>query len=212
VKAHQFPAERRAGVILAAGASARMGRDKALLPFGRETLLSAAIRSLRPFTEVVLVITGENAESLKPIVIAESAEMVINPQANKGQFSSLRAGLRAVLERRIESSIVTHVDRPPASSTTLNTLLAAFKAASSRPIDTRAWTIVPDVNGVHGHPIIVGREMMNAFLAADADQTARDVEHSLPGRVEYVSVQDENVIRNVNTPEDYRVLLDSLAP
>jgi len=64
-----------AGVILAAGASTRMGRDKALLPWHSGTFLSAAIRALQASTELVIVVAGANAANLEPIVDAEAAFM-----------------------------------------------------------------------------------------------------------------------------------------
>src|ERR1051325_9520614 len=69
-----------AGVVLAAGASSRMGRDKALLPWRDGTFLSTAIRALQPATELVLVVAGANAPMLEPIANAYAAFMVINPE------------------------------------------------------------------------------------------------------------------------------------
>ena len=68
-----------AGVILAAGASSRMGRDKALLSWQGKTFLLGAIQALRPLTEFVVVVAGENEANLAPIVNAEAAFLVRNP-------------------------------------------------------------------------------------------------------------------------------------
>src|SRR5437763_13732257 len=86
-----------AGVILAAGSSSRMGQDKALLPWGGGTFLSSAIEALQPFTELVIVVAGENEANLAPIVYADAAYLVRNPKPEDGQFSSLRVGLVSVL-------------------------------------------------------------------------------------------------------------------
>jgi CTP:molybdopterin cytidylyltransferase MocA len=51
--------------------------------------------------------------------------------------------------------------------------------------------------------MVMGRDMMEAFLRAPADSTARAVREQLANRVRYVEVEDANVVRNVNTPEDY---------
>src|SRR6185437_9928149 len=90
------------GVILAAGASSRMGRDKALLAWPPEsksgTLLSAAIHALKPHTEMVVVVAGKNAASLTPIVSTLDARLVVNTAPERGQFSSLQIGLQAALD------------------------------------------------------------------------------------------------------------------
>ncbi|MGH9509443.1 MAG: hypothetical protein ACRD2M_05865, partial [Terriglobales bacterium] len=65
------------------------------------------------------------------------------------------------------------------------------------------WAVVPEFAGRHGHPIVIGREMMEAFLRAPATSSARDVKNSLPGRVAYVPVDDPLVAVNINTPEDF---------
>src|ERR1051326_7295132 len=94
-----------AGVVLAAVASSRMGRDKALLPWRDGTFLSTAIRVLQPATELVLVVAGANAAALEPIANAYAAFMVVNPEPQRGQFSSLQVGLQDVLNRGRDAAI-----------------------------------------------------------------------------------------------------------
>src|SRR5579864_6336976 len=108
-----------AGLILSAGVSSRMGRDKALLPWGNGTFLSAAIRALQPATDLVIVVAGANAENLRPIVDVQAAFLAINPDPQQGQFSSLQVGLREVLNRGRDAAIITLVDRPAAQVETV---------------------------------------------------------------------------------------------
>src|SRR5512146_2938208 len=117
------------GVILAAGESSRMGRDKALLPWRGETFLTAAIESLRPWTELVIVVAGANALALEPRVDAIGASLIVNPHPERGQFSSLQVGLQEVLSRGRDAAIVTLVDRPPAAPETIAGLRLAFLAS-----------------------------------------------------------------------------------
>jgi molybdenum cofactor cytidylyltransferase len=190
-----------AGVILAAGASSRMGRDKALLPWQNGTFLSEAIRALQPATELVIVVAGANADSLAPIVNAQAAFLVVNPDPQRGQFSSLQVGLQEVLNRGRDAAIVTLVDRPAAALATIQQIKAAFAAS-----DDQTWAIVPEYGGKHGHPIIVGREMIEAFLRAPTASTARDVEHARQPHVRYFPVDDPLVAMNVDTPEEFERL------
>jgi molybdenum cofactor cytidylyltransferase len=190
-----------AGVVLAAGASSRMGRDKALLPWRGETFLSAAIRALQPMTDLVIVVAGANADELAPIVNANAAFLVVNPNPQKGQFSSLKVGLQEVLNRGRDAAIVTLVDRPPASAAIIERLRNEFLAAGDQ-----IWAVVPEYEGKHGHPIVIGREMMSAFLNAPDSSSAREVEHSLQSHIRYVPVDDPLVAANVDTPEDFQKL------
>src|SRR5215472_15927735 len=130
-----------AGLILAAGESSRMGRDKALLPWppnahaqglASGTFLSAAIKSLILSTDFVLVVAGQNEAALAPVVYINAASMIINPDISRGQFSSLQVGLREVLNRGRDAAILTLVDRPPANARTIQKLYEAFVDALHR--------------------------------------------------------------------------------
>lgn len=200
-----------AGLILAAGQSSRMGRDKALLPWpptartpsSTETFLSAAIRSLSPSTDFVLTVAGANEASLAPIVYASGATVVVNPDPSRGQFSSLQIGVQEVLNRGRDAAIITLVDRPPAAITTVQTLREAFESA-----DQNIWAVVPEFSGKHGHPFVAGREMIERFLREAITGNARDVEHRYQDHIQYVSVSDPYVTLNINTPRDYAALVE----
>ncbi len=199
-----------AGVILAAGESSRMGSDKAMLPWppsaeGRppsnETFLSSAIRSLSLDTDFVLVVVGKNRSLLSPVIYANGADLAVNPDPSRGQFSSLQTGLQEVLSRGRDAAMITLVDRPPADRKTVELLRAAFENA---PGDI--WAIVPEFGGKHGHPYLIGREMIERFLRAPATGNARDIEHANQDHIQYVAVSDPRVAMNVNTPAEYSAL------
>ena len=188
-----------AGVILAAGESSRMGSDKALLSWSGETFLSLAIRRLSTVCDFVTVVGGKNAEILRPLVYQNAGYLVINPQPDQGQFSSLRIGLREILDRGRDSVFVTLVDRPAPAAETLELLRETF--LHSRPEQT--WAVVPEFRSKHGHPYIASREMIEEFLRAPQASTAREVEHANQSKILYVPVSDPNVTANLNTPQEY---------
>ncbi len=188
-----------------------MGRDKALLawpppaagqPPSSETFLSAAIRSLSFATEFVVVVAGKNAEAVAPVVYAEGASLVVNPDPSRGQFSSLQVGLREVLNRGRDAAMVTLVDRPPVGTATLQALHDAFESS-----EQNIWLVIPEFSGKHGHPYLLGREMIEVFLRVPATSIARDIEHEHQEHIQYVHVDDPSVVANINTPEEYAGLL-----
>jgi molybdenum cofactor cytidylyltransferase len=194
------------GVILAAGASSRMGRDKALLPWPSdsttETLLSSAIKLFLSHVDVVLVVVGKNQAALTPVAYANGASLVVNPDPDRGQFSSLRAGLHEVLNRGRDAAMITLVDRPPVRPETLAALEAAYEL---RAIESK-WAVIPEYHEVHGHPILAGREMLEAFLKAPETSNAREVLHQYESKITYLPVDDPLIAINVNTPEQYAAL------
>lgn len=184
-----------------------MGRDKALLPWPPKaatagTFLSAMIQLFDPYVDVVLVVAGANQQSIAPVAYANGASLVINPDPARGQFSSLQAGLREVLNRGRDAAMITLVDRPPVSPEAIQLLSDAFDEAL---LHSR-WAVVPEYQGKHGHPIFAGREMIEAFLRAPESSSAREVEHAHVERIAYVPVADPLIVVNIDTPEQYAEL------
>jgi len=204
------------GVILAAGASSRMGRDKALLPWppvaegtpAVNTFLGATIDLLLGHAELVIVVAGKNAAAITPVAYAHAAFLAVNRQPERGQFSSLQVGLQEVLNQGRDAAFIALIDRPPVLPGTLQKLREAFLYA-----DSDVWAVVPEVTrggqAVHGHPILVGREMIHTFLHAPVTTTAREIEHECQQHIRYVPVEDPRVGVNIDTPEDYARLANA---
>ncbi len=204
------------GVVLAAGASTRMGRDKALLPWppvaegtpAANTFLGATIDLLQQYAELVIVVAGKNAPAITPVVYAHAAFLAVNREPERGQFSSLQVGLQEVLNQGRDAAFIALIDRPPVLPNTVQQLRDTFLHAGPE-----VWGVVPQVTRgeqiVHGHPILVGREMMQAFLHAPVTATAREIEHEYQPHMRYVPVDDARLGINVDTPEDYARLASS---
>jgi molybdenum cofactor cytidylyltransferase len=200
------------GVILAAGESLRMGRDKALLPWPplgpsspdappSGTLLTSTIQALSACCDLVIVVAGKNRDALAPIVYASAAFLAVNSEPERGQFSSLQTGLQEVLNQGRDAALITLVDHPPPSGETLARLTEAFVTRTHE-----IWAVVPEFEGQHGHPIVIGREMIEAFLRVPAISNAREIEHAQQPHICYIPVNDPQVTTNVDTPQDYASL------
>jgi len=206
------------GVILAAGFSSRMGRDKALLPWppvaegipAANTFLGATIDLLQAYSELVIVVAGQNAPHVTPVVYAHGAFLAVNRQPERGQFSSLQVGVQEVLNHGRDAAFIALIDRPPVLPRTVKALREAFLYA-----EPDVWGVVPEFKRgeetVHGHPILIGRELIEAFRLAPATATARDIEHQHQKHIRYVPVDDPRLAMNVDTPEDYARLLNAEA-
>jgi molybdenum cofactor cytidylyltransferase len=206
------------GVILSAGFSSRMGRDKALLPWppvpegatAANTFLGATIDLLQIYSELVIVVAGKNEPHIMPVVYAHGGFLVVNRQPERGQFSSLQVGLQEVMNHGRDAAFISLIDRPPVLPRTMKALREAFLYA-----DADVWGVVPEVKRgdetIHGHPILIGRELITAFLSAPATATARDIEHQYQQHIRYIPVDDPRLAMNVDTPEDYARLATSEA-
>ena len=198
-----------AAIILAAGESTRMGRDKALLPWpapksdtshaGHEpTLLEAIVASARTTAPTIIVVAGANYDVISAATENLSVQVVRNLQPERGMFTSLQCGASAALNAGADAALIFHVDRPPATPSTLQRLLQAFADVKADYL-----AVVPSYRGSHGHPYIVSAGMMHKFLSASSTVNARDAMHAL-GNVMYVDCDDSSVVLNLNTLEDYK--------
>lgn len=184
---------RLAGIILAGGSSRRMGRIKALLPLDGETFLDRQIGLLAHYCSPVVVVVGEHAAEIEA-GRRRPAVTVVNPQPDRGMLSSLQCGL-ATLPEAIDYFLFIPVDLPRVSKETVEQLVQA--AGSAR-------IVIPRCNGRRGHPVLMDASLRPELLAASG--SPRDVVERHAGQVRYLDVDDEGILADVDTPEDYAAL------
>ncbi len=182
-----------AAVVLAAGASTRMGRPKALIEWRG-----------RPFYESCVALA--DAVGCEPVVVVDGAQrlasptddafvLVHNPGWERGPLSSLQVGLRAALERSTTAALVLSVDRPHVR---VQTVAALVRAHADRP---EAF-VQPSWRGQRGHPVLYPRALVEALLALPPTDTPRAVVRRpdvVKGRV-VVPLDDPAVTDNIDTP------------
>ena len=188
-----------AGVILAAGRSSRMGRSKALLrqiqsghSFVSHLIKVAGGAGLSP---ILVVGRPEDAE-LRSAIGGTAAVFIPNPDADRGQLSSLLAGLAAAEGAGADGVMVMPVDVPLISTGALTSLLRAAESP-------RARIVRAAYQGRHGHPVLFTRSVFEELRAADPAEGARAVVRAHPSRVVDVEVADAGVTLDIDTPADY---------
>ncbi len=191
-------------IILAAGRSERMGRPKALLPSGPggwTFVRRVATTVCAGGAEEALVVGRPDDEALRTEVeqLAVRVRYVENPDADRGQLSSVLAGLAAADHPGVSAVLVVPVDAPLITASTVATLLARFRAGAG-PIVRAVY------QGRHGHPVIFGRAVFDALRRADPSVGARAVLRAYAAQVVDVETADPGVVGDVDTPADYQAL------
>jgi molybdenum cofactor cytidylyltransferase len=195
-----------AGIILAAGASSRMGSPKALLEYKGELFVNRLIRILGAVADPVIVVLGYHAGAIRP-KIDRRATIVINPAPERGQLSSFQTALHAI-PRDAEGVLFTTVDCPAVHPETVTSIVTAFEQR-----EPGKFLAIPRVNFhgemKRGHPVCATRQLIGEFLALPADSQAKNVIHRhIPDTV-YVDVDDPGILADVDDPEGYRRLIES---
>jgi len=186
-------------IILAAGASARMGSPKALLRIGDETFVRRILRVLRDAglpVAVVVVRPGQKGIAAE-VAAGGFGRVVENPRADTGQLSSLVAGIDAIDGFYVDGALVTLVDVPRIS-------VAAVSALLARVQTSRAPVIRAVHEGRHGHPVIFRRELFDRLRQADPAVGAKAVMRTV--EIEDVEVHEPGIAQDVDTPADYERL------
>lgn len=191
------------GVILAAGASTRMGRPKLFLPIGHDTFLTRVGRTLlEAGVDDLVVVTGpEHAAAAEALRAAGlPARVVENPRRDEGQLSSVLAGLAVADRPGVEAVLVHLVDAPLVRPETARAVLGAFRR-------TQAPVVRPEVDGRHGHPVLFSRRVFDDLRRADPSIGAKAVVRAHAAEICDVPVDDAGACEDVDTPEDLARLL-----
>ena len=189
-----------AGVVLAAGRSSRMGRDKALLDYRGRTFLNHLVYLALPRVDELVVVLGHNAGSIaKTLPKSSRVRWVENPDYDRGMLSSLQRGLAAISTQR-DHVLWMLVDHPAVRGRTLDALVAAAAR-------TRAPLVIPRHDGQRGHPIVISREVARELLDLDQDRSPQDAVRARYPEACFLDLSDGGVLRDVDRPAEYRDLV-----
>lgn len=186
-------------LVLAAGKSTRMGQTKALLLLGAETFVSRIVRSFRAAgVEDVVVVVGHDATRVAEALsrLDPPPRIVLNPQYESGQLSSILAGLRAIDRPGVTAMLLTLVDVPLVSPETVRAVLSRYRTTSA--------AVVRPVSGSrHGHPVLIDRQLFPLLRAADAASGAKPIVRAHASGAGDVEVDDEGAFTDIDTPAEY---------
>lgn len=187
------------GLILAAGRSSRMGRDKALLAYRGKTFLNHLVYLALPRVESLVVVLGHNGPVIsESLPSSHRIRVVVNRDYDRGMLSSLQKGLESVASEA-DWILWMLVDHPAVRGRTLDALIAAANHAGT-PL------VIPRFNGDRGHPIMMSRRVAERILQMNPSASPQDAVRSYYPETRFVDVDDAGVMRDIDRPVDYRDL------
>jgi molybdenum cofactor cytidylyltransferase len=194
-----------AGIVLAAGRSSRLGRPKQLLLLEGEPLLRRTVRRvLSSSLDTVFVVVGHEGEAVRGAVADLPVRVVFNANAERGQSTSVLAGL-AALPPESEAAVFLLGDQPGIAPEVIDALIAAWR-------ETRAPVVAPRYGERTGNPVLFDRRVFSELGSVQGDTGARPVvrAHERAGDLLLVPV-DQPAPTDIDTEADYAALLAALA-
>ncbi|MDD3253481.1 MAG: NTP transferase domain-containing protein [Lachnospiraceae bacterium] len=185
------------GVILAAGASSRMGRFKPMLPVGKTTFIKKTIAAMQKAgVDPVVVVTGYRAAKLQEHIKNTGVICVCNERFYETQMlDSVKLGIEKLLGT-CDKILLTPVDVFAASDATYQKM-KELDAGFARPV----------FGGRSGHPVLIGKQLFPAILAYQGERGLRGAIESSGETILNCPVDDPAVTMDADTPEDYRKLI-----
>jgi molybdenum cofactor cytidylyltransferase len=183
-------------ILLGAGESKRMGRDKLLLRWGRMTILEHCLQVLlrSKINEVIVVLNHRRGEMANRLS-GKRVKVSFNPHPEKGMSSSIRRGIQ-LLDPQSVGVLIVLGDMPFLKSRTIDVVLNAFR-------EGRGGIIQPSFRGRRGHPVLFHQRYKEELLRLKGDTGGMPVMMKHPEDVCIIPVKSEGIIRDIDTWREY---------
>lgn len=184
-------------IVLAAGRSTRMGKNKLVLPLDGRPVLGRVLDALKgsKVGEIVVVL-GEGAEEVRRKVDLSGTRVVVNPRYAEGMSTSVKAGLRSV-SPSAAAAVVVLGDQPFLSSALVDSLIDGF-------LEEGAPVVVPVRLGRRRNPVLFARSAFPEIMNISGDRGAKAVVEAQGAAALEVKVGQAGTVLDVDTPSDYR--------
>jgi molybdenum cofactor cytidylyltransferase len=185
-----------AAIILAAGASTRMGEPKQLLPVaGRPMVRRVSEAVCAAGLAQVVVVVGARAEAVSDAVADLPLQVVTNPHWADGMSTSLHAGMRA-LRPDIQAVLIVLADQPGLQAGMIRAIVDRYRTGD-------AHVVAPFYAGRRGSPVLFDRALWPELLAIEGDEGGRQIVARYQEQMAHVEVDDLELLRDVDTRDDY---------
>ena len=192
-----MPTERRrvAAVVLAAGSSTRMGRNKLLLDLGGETIVRRAVRAaVDAGVDQVVVVLGHEEPRVRAELEGLPCTPIVNPDHAEGAGTSVRTGVRQVAAGA-DAIVVVLADMPFVTADMIATLVQRYR-------ETGAPLVASHYGDVQAPPTLYDRALFEELLAIPGERCAKQVVRRHESEAVVVA-WPESALRDIDVPADY---------
>ena len=189
-----------AAILLAAGQSKRMGKNKQLLSFGGKPFIRHCLDTLfEAGLQDIIVVLGPTGDEIEPVISTLPVSIVWNAARKSDMADSARIGLRT-LPKHVAGVLVCLGDHPLVKPATIQEIHTYHKVHPEK-------IIIPTFSGKKGHPTLFPRDILEEIFEV---ATLRDIIHRDSERIALLDVSDPGVHTDIDTPEDFgRITTDT---
>jgi len=186
-------------IILAAGDSTRMGYPKALLPLGRNRFITHILGILHNLgMPDPVIVLGRAAPIIQPLCLDWPASILVNPDPDRGQLSSIQLGLMQIGDA-FNAGMIWPVDQPAVSEDLVQRLVRLFASSQS-------LIACPRCQERRGHPAIFHRSLFQEFMDAPLQEGPKNILLRHQQETSILPTDERGTIQDIDTPDDYQSL------
>jgi molybdenum cofactor cytidylyltransferase len=183
-------------IVLAAGESKRMKKQKLLLPFKGKTMIESVIENIAPvLNDKILVVLGSHRYEIRQQIHKLPVVFCVNKNYKEGMLSSVISGFRA-LPGNAEAAIVFLGDQPQIPTGVIKKVVDSW-------LDTDNGIIIPVFNGKRGHPVMISMKYREDIENLDPKNGLRQLMDKKKKDIVEVECGRPEILRDIDTPEDY---------
>jgi molybdenum cofactor cytidylyltransferase len=184
-------------ILLAAGASQRMGTQKLLLPWAGHTVIGHIVdQLLHSQIDRIVVVTGHDPAALHQVLDGQPIDWMDNPDYSQGMITSVRCGIQT-LPAHCDTILVALGDQPRLTTALIDELIKTFHQSDK-------GILLPCYAGRRGHPLLFARQYAQEIFTQYDDTGLRGLLHAHPEAVYEHNVSDASVLSDMDYPEDYQ--------
>ena len=184
-------------IILAAGASTRMKRQKLLLPFNGKTIIETVVETVASSVgSNIMVVLGSHAEEIKSVIENQKVQFCVNENYLNGMLSSAICGFRA-LPREAKAALVFLGDQPQIPQLATDLVIEAW-------MKSKKGIVMPTFNGRRGHPVLIETRYKSEIEKLDPERGLKTLSEKYKDDVFEVECEIPEILRDIDTPEEYQ--------
>ncbi len=190
-------------IVLAAGESNRMKEQKLLLTYRDKPMIRTIIDTIaQSKIEEMVVVLGADRDKIEQVLSDSAVTICINEDYKNGMLSSIQTGLK-YLPDHSDACMIFLGDQPMITPEIINAIIDAYSK-------TQKGIVLPVFEKRRGHPVLINRKYRSHIDSIDPKVGLRDLIWKFPDDIAEVFMEDEGIIRDIDTREDYNYELNRI--